>query len=259
MCRIAAYFGPKLALERFLLAPAHSLVDQAWRPREMQTARMNADGFGFGWYTNAGEPAVYLNAMPIWSDVNLPHLGHSLASPLWLANVRSATGGLASGAANTQPYLNDEFLFVHNGLFDEFASRFRPWARQQLDPEIESCIQGTSDSEYLFAILRQYLTETPDASLETGLASLFDDLATVQDGARALLNVIVTDGRRLVAARHAYNAECPSLYFTADDDAFPDGMLVASEPLTEDGYWQSVPAHHLLVLDPEQPPLVEPL
>lgn len=259
MCRIAAYLGPVLPLKTFLLEPSHSLVDQAWRPREMRTATMNVDGFGFGWYTDEGEPAVYLNPMPIWSDVNLPHLGRALRSQTWIANVRSATGGLASNSSNTQPYLDEDLMFVHNGLFDEFATRFRPWARRQLHPEIEARIQGTSDSEYLFALLRQYVAEEPDLPLETALARLLEDLEPVQGQARALMNLIVTDGIRLVATRHALNSECPSLYFTADDDAFPGGILVASERLTDNEYWQPVPPHHLLILDPDEPPLVEPL
>ena len=50
MCRLAAYIGPTLRLEELLLKPEHSLVKQSWAPREMMEARLNADGYGFGWF-----------------------------------------------------------------------------------------------------------------------------------------------------------------------------------------------------------------
>ncbi|VAW79523.1 hypothetical protein MNBD_GAMMA13-168 [hydrothermal vent metagenome] len=66
--------------------------------------------------------------------------------------------------------------------------------------------------------------------------------------------MVVSDGERLYAVRHAIGDACPTLYYTTDDDAFPDGQLIASEPLTESGVWQSVPEHQILILDPEEPP-----
>lgn len=48
MCRFAAYLGPEIALDRFLLEPGHSLVRQAAAPKEMHGALLNADGFGIG-------------------------------------------------------------------------------------------------------------------------------------------------------------------------------------------------------------------
>jgi glutamine amidotransferase len=67
--------------------------------------------------------------------------------------------------------------------------------------------------------------------------------------------VLISDGMRIYATRHAINHECPSLYYTTDDDSFPeDAQLVASERLTEGGLWQAVPEHHVLILDPQAPP-----
>ena len=70
----------------------------------------------------------------------------------------------------------------------------------------------------------------------------------------ALLNIIVTDGIKLYAARHGINHECPSLYYTTDDELFPAGQVIASERLTEDDFWQPVPEHHLLIIEPDNPP-----
>ncbi len=78
MCRLAAYIGPVLRLEELLLKPDHSLVKQSWAPREMMEARLNADGYGFGWFDHTGRPLRYRQTMPIWTDPNLAELGRGL-------------------------------------------------------------------------------------------------------------------------------------------------------------------------------------
>jgi glutamine amidotransferase len=93
MCRIAAYLGDPVPLGRFLLDPPHSLQVQGWAPQELKYAKLNADGYGFAWYDTEGQPAVYVNPGPIWSDPNLQHLARTLVSDLWIASVRSATEG----------------------------------------------------------------------------------------------------------------------------------------------------------------------
>lgn len=258
MCRFAAYLGPELELERFLLRPDHSLLKQAAEPREMATALLNADGFGVGWYNADGRPAGYRHTLPIWADPNLSALGASLRRELWLAYVRSATDGFATGQANTQPFIDDELVFLHNGFLDDFAVGARRRLRTWLRPEIEAGIHGNTDSEYLFAVLRQLLWENEETSVEEALRELCE-LVSDWSPSRALINLAVCDGRRVYALRHALEADCPSLYYTTDDEFFPGGQLLASEPLTEAEYWRPVPPHHLLILDPEEPPSLNPL
>jgi glutamine amidotransferase len=259
MCRLAAYVGPGISLEHFLLRPAHGLPQQSWQPREMTGGTINADGYGFGWFDPERQPARYAHALPIWSDINLPALARSLFSRVWLANVRSATPPSANHPANTQPFANEEFLFLHNGHVGEFVSAVRPHLRRFLAPEVEGTINGDTDSEYLFALLRQILRQDIDMPVDEGVMQMFTVLEERVGHQRALLNIVLSDGERLYAARHALNGDCPSLYFTTDDDDYPDGLLVASEPLTDSRFWQAVPEHHLLILDPEQPPELIPL
>lgn len=254
MCRLAAYVGPAITLEQFLLQPSHSLVVQSWSPRELRYAKLNADGFGVGWYAPDGNPAAYVSPLPIWSDVNLSHLGRTLSTDLWLANVRSATGGLPACPMNTQPYYDTELLFMHNGFIKDFAVSTRPAMRDLLDPEIEAAVAGNTDSEYLFAVLRQLLLQDDELPIEEALSELFSLMADWLGDLPSLLNLVISDGERIYAARHALNHDCPSLYYTTDDEQFSGGQLVASEPLTETGFWQPVPEHHILILDPEEPP-----
>lgn len=254
MCRFAAYLGPDIPLARLLLQPDHSLVKQSYQPREMATALLNADGFGVGWYNADDHPARYRNTQPIWSDPNVAALANSLTRKLWLAYVRSATDGFATGLSNTQPFVDHELVFFHNGYINGFAQGARQRLRRWLRPEIEAAIQGNTDSEYLFAALRQLLWEDAEASVEEALRGLCERLAEWAGGEQTLLNLAVSDGRRVYAVRHALDSACPSLYYTTDDELFPAAQVLASEPLTEDGLWQPVPPHHLLILDPDEPP-----
>ncbi len=254
MCRLAAYVGPDISLNDFLLKPAYGLIRQSWQPREMTDAVLNADGYGFAWFAADNLPAKFTNFMPIWSDTNLESLGRSLFSDLWMANVRSATPGLITNQANTQPFIDEQLLFLHNGRIGDFGNSVRPRLRQGLAPEIEAAVQGNTDSEYLFALLRHILAQDADLPIDESLIALLNTLEDLLGEQPALLNIIVADGERIYAMRHAVRGECPSLYFTTDDDDYPEGLLVASEPLTESKFWQAVPPHHILILDPEEPP-----
>lgn len=254
MCRLAAYIGPEISLGQFLLQPAHSLVQQSWQPREMQGATLNADGYGFGWFAADNLPARFTHVMPIWADMNLATLGRSLHSDVWVANVRSATPEFLTNQANTQPFMDEEFLFLHNGRINDFGRVVRPRLRALLSPEIEATVQGNTDSEYLFALFRHLLAQNSDMAVEDGFAALLEALHDLTGDNAVLLNILLTDGERLYALRHALRAECPSLYFTTDDDDYPNGLLVASEPLTDSRFWQAVPPQHLLILDPDEPP-----
>ena len=254
MCRIAAYLGEPIALGKFLIDPPHSLQVQGWAPRELKYARLNADGYGFSWYADDEQPAVYVNPGPIWTDPNLPHLARTLVSDLWIASVRSASEGNPVNHANTQPFADEEFLFDHNGLIEEFHSQVRPRLVADLDPALLPSIRGNTESEYLFAALRQILADDPDLAVEAALAELMQRIERWVDGCRSLLTIVVSDGKRLYAVRHALGDGCPTLYYTSDDEAFPNAQLMASERMTDCSFWQIVPEHQILILDPEKPP-----
>ena len=40
MCRLLAYLGPAIALDRLISEPAHSLVVQSYAPREMTSGKI---------------------------------------------------------------------------------------------------------------------------------------------------------------------------------------------------------------------------
>ncbi len=254
MCRLAAYLGPAISLQQFLIDPPHSLFRQSREPRELKYAKLNADGFGFGWFDPDGQPSVYTHTAPIWADGNLLALARSLHQPLWFAEVRSATAGNPVHPLNTPPFCDRQRLFIHNGFITDFHQEVRPRMLQMLAPAVIADIRGNTDSEYLFACLRQYLLEDTGLQPVPAIQRLYEQVAGMVGKKPALLNLALTDAGGIYAARYALNHESPSLYYTTTDPDFPGGQLVASERFSEDTGWETVPEHHVLVLRPDHPP-----
>ena len=259
MCRHAAYLGPAISLKQFLLDPPHSLYTQSWNARELKYAKLNADGYGFGWFNGSGEPASYTTAMPIWSDNNLPSLAGSMQNTLWLGEIRSATIGNPVHAYNTMPFRDAHWLFVHNGYIRKFHEQVRSPMTARLAPEIAAEIRGNTDSEYLFASLRQIMRDDPSLSVLDAMRGLFALVAELVGSEESLLNLLLTDGRTVFASRHGINHESPSLYYTSSDPMFPDGQLIASEAFSGDAGWEAVPEHHFVILEAGRSPELQPL
>lgn len=254
MCRIAAYLGPPCTLGAFVSSPEHGLLHQSWAAREMVSATVNADGWGAAWVDDNGRPGVYRHVLPIWADVNLEALGRSLRSPLWLSNVRSATAGLGTDYANTQPFIDDDLLFTHNGFIDRFAHTLRARLRAEISAAIEPTIQGNTDSEYIFALIRQQ-TGTLAQRVRAALGLIVSWLKPTPD-VRALLNVIASDGKVLVACRAAVHADAPSLYLNPD---WHGGVVIASEALDNQSGWSHVESGQVIIAQPGREPMRETL
>ena len=249
MCRHAAYLGPPCRLDAFMTRPAHSLVVQSHAAREFERTLVCADGYGFGWFNDDRSPGRYRSTLPVWQDPNLPPLAGALSRPVWVANVRSATPPLPVHHENTHPFQADGLLFSHNGYIEQFLGTVRPRLRQLLPPGLEATIQGTSDSELLFALVRRQWRLSGD-DLPGAVREAFKVLYhLLPRDADALLNVIAATPDRIVATRHAVGRRpAPSLYAAVRHPAFADGLLVASEPFDQDPSWERVPSGHLVVL-----------
>lgn len=252
MCRLLGYLGAPIALDQLLYKPAHSIVVQSYQPREMTAGLLNADGFGVGWYhaTRETHPFTYKNILPVWNDVNLPSLSRYVESGCVLANVRSATPGLAVDLGNCQPFQRDSLLFVHNGFIEQFRhTLYRPM-REQLSDRLYSTIHGTTDSEHIFALVLQALDAQPDRPLSEALYLALETLTqlghTHQTDFSA--NIVLSNGRQLVASRYASRSPVPTLYWLRDDPLFPNAVVIASEPLFA-GNWTAIADRSLLVVD----------
>ena len=248
MCRLAAYIGPDLFLHKLLDEEPHSLFKQSWASEELRSTCLNADGYGFGWYREDKEAAIYTSTLPIWSDTNLRGLAQSLQSTLWLAYIRSATPGQAVNQANTQPFKHNNFTFLHNGRIENFNAGPRAALHEYLSAEIASEIEGNTDSEYLFAMCKQHLNT--GVSIEDAIVATFEGLKSLGFAEPALLNMIISDGEKTIACRHALNGgTCPSLYYTNSHPNYPDALVIASERFSLSTHWHSIEENSLLSVD----------
>ena len=243
MCRHAAYIGQSLSLAECLLDPEHNLVEQAVHPKEMRIGRFNGDGFGFGWFTTDGKPQCYRNIQPIWSDINLSSLGHSLWSDQWIALVRGASPGLGISIDNTHPFRDERWLFTLNGIITNFASTLRSCITNRLSDRIAADIKGHTDAEFIFALLRQFAIENDQASTKQLIEQMVAYLTDIAGDVEIALSILLCEQGVLYATRYAINLPNPTLYYC---ERYLNGVAVASEPIGQRSQWSLVPEQHLL-------------
>ncbi len=255
MCRFVAYLGQSVTLEQVISKPEHSLVVQSYRPMEMTSGTVNADGFGIGWYNPAVDPTpcVYTSIAPIWSDRNLPSLSRHIASSCIFANVRSATPGLAIDQSNCQPFTYQQFLCMHNGYIENFRFTLMRQIRETLRDEYYTAIGGSTDSEHIFALFLNFL-HGQTVTLETIVEALRLTIGQVARWAAALdirvaLNLAVTNGAYVVVSRFSNKGPAPSLYYATNAGMFPGAGVIASERLWAGETWTAVQENCILGCD----------
>ena len=249
MCRLLGYLGSSIKLDHILIKPEHSLVVQSYKPQEMTSGFLNADGFGVGWYNLDRDPLPYLyrNTLPIWNDDNVSEIGRYIESSCYLGYVRSATSSSSIAMNNCQPFKHQNLMFVHNGFIDDFRQTLYRPIRKQLSDTAYQNIEGTTDSEHIFALIVDELERDRQLTLQQALKNTILNLAQMaQDNNLELsANIVLTDGKQLAACRYANRKQCPSLYYIKDDGEYSDAVVIASEPLFE-GEWISFPESSLI-------------
>jgi predicted glutamine amidotransferase len=75
MCRLLAYMGSAIIIDKLLYQPKNSLVNQSIDAKEIEEP-LNGDGFGIGWYVSEVnyEPVTFVSVNPAWSNRNLRNL-----------------------------------------------------------------------------------------------------------------------------------------------------------------------------------------
>ncbi|MDP9397742.1 MAG: class II glutamine amidotransferase, partial [Actinomycetota bacterium] len=189
MCRHLARLGAPTTLQALLFDPPHSLVEQASAPRRQRYGRINADGFGAGWYA-AGLPAPvrFRRAQPIWSDRSFASLAPAVSAVCVLAAVRSATVGYPVDESCAAPFTAGPWLFSHNGAVAD-PVRLRRAAAGALDRLDAPDCRAPVDSALLFALALAAWCR--GASVGDGLAEALR-VAVAAGGGR--LNLLATDG-----------------------------------------------------------------
>jgi ergothioneine biosynthesis protein EgtC len=265
MCRIVAYVGTPALLDDLLLRPAHGLLAQARKAHELVNGDVCGDGFGVAWYSaESAAPATYRTDRPLWNDMAFPSFAGHVRSPCVIANVRAASRHAPASFTNTQPFsAGGALALVHNGELEDFHRSWLRDLRRELSPTHEASITGASDSEHLFALMRERLEagSTSPEDVMRALRRTFAYLArcAVEKGKTATLNTVVASGTALVAARHALHTSAPTLYVLHGRGPGGEGTWIASEPLTPDEAWHEVPDGSFVVADGHSAPRILPI
>jgi glutamine amidotransferase len=289
MCRVLAYLGEPISLELVLFQTDSSLVRQSYSPRMMETF-LNLAGFGMAaWDTRSVRSEVpYLyraTTLPAF-DRNLRNLSTKLAPTCMVAHVRGVThsGEETVAETNLHPFRfpGTAVAFAHNGHLREFA-RMRYDLIPHIRPELAARISGTTDSEWIYALVLSQLEdpagrpetrELADAAVAT-LRLLREARARHGIDTSSPVNLFLTTGTGLVATRFSFDygwypdedalleTDLPycSLWYTLGGEYVKAengevamlaadhtrSLLIASEPLTVDtSTWLEVPEYSMI-------------
>src|SRR6478736_4048865 len=230
MCRHLAWIGAPRSVASLVLDPPFGLLRQSYAPRRQTRGLVNADGWGVGFYpaeprdgaddadpADHPEPARWRSARPLWGDASFASVAPALRSTCILAAVRSATVGMPIEESAVAPFTSGRWLLSHNGRVDRDVLK------------VDRIAESACDSAWLAAEL---FAAGPDRLGEAILDIAGRDPA-------AVLNVLVTDGRRMLATTWG-----DSLSYRIERA----GVVVASEPIDDEPGWVDVPDRRLVVL-----------
>lgn len=244
MCRHIGYLGAPVTLHSLVYEPEHSLEHQSYAPKLNLFNKLNADGFGVGWYE--GERVVrYRRSTPVWTDRSFAEVAEVVASGCVVAAVRSATSAFPIEESCAQPLRCDGRLFSHNGRVDAFAGVEAKLRELAGDLSTITDARAPFDSALLFAITVNAWRS--GCSLAEGLANT---VATVTALTGGRYNLLAADGTSLAATTWGDSLFVRSL---------PDAVVIASEPYDDDPAWERVPDRSLVTASPERGIRIEPL
>jgi predicted glutamine amidotransferase len=263
MCRWLMYSGSPIRLEELLLKRDRSLIDQSLHSR-LGATTTNGDGFGVGWYDETGMPRLYRSIHPAWNDRNLRELAAGISSPLFLAHIRASTGS-AIQETNAHPFRHGRWLWMHNGVINEF-SRMKRDLLLAVDESLFASIEGTTDSEAMFYLALTFGLESDPIPAVARMVGFVEETGR-RHGVEYPIQMTIgtTDGIRLWAFRYSSEGASRSLYFSTRADTLKrmhpeveelaglsdETRVVVSEPLGDlVGAWNEVPESHVGIIQP---------
>jgi glutamine amidotransferase len=293
MCRALAYLGQPVLLDNLLFRPDSALVKQSYMPQMLNL--LNLAGFGLkAWdrdSADADRPYSYAStSLPIY-DRNLKALAEKIRASCVLAHVRGVhfnTEGIIS-QQNIHPFQfpGCRIALAHNGDLERMRE-MRPALLEHVRPEFARMIEGTTDSEWIYALLVSNLEDpSRDLTADEISQALSKTLATLRKLREKLgivnwspVNLFITTGKQLVAVRYCFDFGCyrtddpalvpeacfnyHSLWYTSGREyGYHDGewkmvggadtansIMIASEPLTRDiSTWLEVPEYSMIYAD----------
>jgi glutamine amidotransferase len=289
MCRALLYLGQPVLLDNLLFQPDSALVRQSYMPKMLHL--LNLAGFGMrAWDPASRDPQLPFSyasdALPVF-DRNLKGLAEKISASCVLAHVRGVAYDTRVEIAvqNVHPFqfAGVPLTLAHNGDLARFAE-MKPVLLRHVKAEFARQIRGSTDSEWIYALLVSRLKDPqarPSAAelhqaLQQTLGILRDARKELGIASASPVNLFLTDGTQLAAARYCFDFGCYpldpaefvpghlnyySLWYTAGRDyGLHDGewrmtggsenatsVLIASEPLTRDtAAWVELPEYSML-------------
>ena len=290
MCRALLYLGQPVLLDNLLFQPDSALVRQSYMPKMLHM--LNLAGFGMrAWDPATADPerpfSYYSQSLPVF-DRNLKGLAEKIRAGCVLAHVRGVAYStrVEISLQNVHPFhfAGVPLVLAHNGDLARFAE-MKPLLLRHVDPEFAAQVHGTTDSEWVYALV---VSQLPDAhrrpnaeeltgAIERTLGILRETRAQLGISVSSSLNLFVADGSQLAAVRYCFHFGCYStddparvheanlsylsLWYTAGRDyglhegewkmtggvEQADSILIASEPLTRDtAAWVEVPEYGMM-------------
>src|SRR5947209_1932544 len=213
MCRILAHLGEPLPIRSLLFDTDNCLARQSYSPRMMNTF-LNLAGFGMkAWDPGSlrpDDPFTYRATTLPSFDRNLHSISSKLAPTCLVAHVRGVTYSSEALVATTNlhpfQFTGARVALAHNGHLRQFAS-MRYSLVEHVRPEFAQRIEGTTDSEWIYALILSQLDDPyglPTArELADATANAFRILRQVRAGhgidTSSPVNVCVSTGRAVVA------------------------------------------------------------
>lgn len=286
MCRALMYLGKQILVYDLLYKTDSSLIKQTYDPKFMAHFN-NLAGFGMAAWDDTSYdseiPYFYkTNELPFF-DRNLKHLAIKIKANCLLAHVRGTTYTEKSIVTkqNTHPFMFEgcKLALAHNGDLESFSSmkfKLLKWIK----PELAERIQGTTDSEWVYALLLSQLDnpyeENSIEEVEQAVVNVIEVLRKVREESgiayASPLNLFITNGHYLIATRFIfdyghffghYNVDhlsYQSLWYTFGAEygyyeneykmignEVNSSIIIASEPLTRNfTTWVEVPEYSIL-------------
>jgi len=273
MCRMLGYVGLPTPVDQLLYEMEISFIKQNIDARMFNSMlAMNLAGMGFmAWDANSinpEQPFTYRNTSIATFDRNLRSLASKTQANALLAHIRGVFQPNAVDAQineqNIHPFKFDgvRLAMTHVGELESFRD-FKFDLIKYVKPEFAKLIQGSTDSEWIYAIIISSL-ENPYGLIDSRdlLQALSKTLQAIREvmiqhkvTRRSSVNLTMCDGSSLAVMRFAFdfapfksdkNITFSSQWYNSTDN----GILVSSEPLTSDrSVWKEVPEHSLMIVE----------
>lgn len=293
MCRALAYLGQPVLLDNLLFQPDSALIRQSYMPKMLHM--LNLAGFGMrAWDRHSHSPdhpfSYNSTSLPVF-DRNLKSLAEKIRPTCVLAHVRGVAYSTEVDISpqNVHPfhYAGFKLALAHNGDLARMRD-MKPLLLTYLKPQIAMRIAGTTDSEWIYALLCSQLDDPArDCTASELVRGVDRTLAIIREVRGQLgidtsssVNLFITTGKQLAAIRYCFDFGCYrtedptkvheanlnflSLWYTSgreygchdgewkmvggSDNA--DSIMIASEPLTRDtSTWLEVPEYSMIYAD----------